>query len=164
MDKIKILFVCLGNICRSPSAETVFRHIVSREGYENKIEIDSSGTIGYHAGEKADARMRTHALARGYNITHIARKFNAAKDFKHFDFIIGMDESNFSDLQSLDSKNEFSHKIKKMVQYSKNPKTKEVPDPYYSGPDGFENVLDILEDACENFFKEIKNEIASKNN
>lgn len=164
MDKVKVLFVCLGNICRSPSAETVFKYIVNREGFENIIEIDSAGTVGYHAGEKADARMRTHALARGYNITHIARKFNAAKDFKYFDYVIGMDDSNYSDLQSLDGKNEFADKIKRIVEYSTNPETKEVPDPYYSGPEGFENVLNILEDACKNLFKEIKNEITSKDN
>jgi protein-tyrosine phosphatase len=164
MDKIKVLFVCLGNICRSPSAESVFKHIVKQNGFENQIEIDSAGTIGYHAGEKADPRMRTHAAARGYNITHIARKFNPQKDFDYFDYIIAMDDSNFTDVSTMDARNEYSNKIKKMIEYSIISDVKEIPDPYYSGPEGFEKVLDLLEDACTNLFEEIKDELASKSN
>lgn len=164
MEKLKVLFVCLGNICRSPSAEVIFAHIVEREGFEKIIHTDSAGTIGYHSGEQADSRMKAHAAARNYHITHTARKFNPAKDFKYFDYIIGMDDVNYTDLQLLDVKNEFSGKLKKIVDYSSDPDTEEVPDPYYSGSDGFEIVLDILEDACENLFKLMKNEINSRNN
>ncbi len=158
MEKIKVLFVCMGNICRSPSAETVFKHFVSKKGLADKFEIDSAGTIGYHEGEKADARMRTHAAARGYNITHIARKFNPSKDFEKFDYIITMDDSNYSDVLATDVKRIFLNKIKKMKDYATDKSVTEIPDPYYGGPSGFEHVLDLLEDTCNNLLNTIQNE------
>lgn len=158
MEKIKVLFVCMGNICRSPSAEIVFKHLVNKKGLADKFEIDSAGTIGYHEGEKADARMRTHAAARGYNITHIARKFNPSKDFERFDYIVTMDDSNYRDVLSFDSSNKYSDKIKKMRDYATDKSISEIPDPYYGGPAGFEHVLDLLEDACNNFLNSIQNE------
>lgn len=158
MEKIKVLFVCMGNICRSPSAEIVFKYFVEQKGLIDNFEIDSAGTIGYHEGERADARMRTHAAARGYNITHIARKFNPSKDFERFDYIITMDDSNYSDVLSSDTKNNYSDKIKKMSDFASDKSVSEIPDPYYGGTEGFEHVLDLLEDTCNNLLSFIQNE------
>ncbi|MBZ0200822.1 MAG: low molecular weight phosphotyrosine protein phosphatase, partial [Ignavibacteriaceae bacterium] len=91
----KILFVCMGNICRSPAAEGVFKALVKQNGLEDFFEVDSAGTIGYHAGEQPDVRMKKHALKRGYNLIHAARKFNPLRDFDYFDYIITMDDENF---------------------------------------------------------------------
>lgn len=155
----KVLFVCLGNICRSPSAEGVMAHLVEKEGLGHNIELDSAGIIGFHAGEKADPRSREHAEKRGIDITSIARQFNPNDDFHEFDYILAMDERNFSDLNNLDKNNEFSHKILMMTDFCRDMEVKEVPDPYYSGTKGFEIVLDILEDACTGLLIKIKEEL-----
>lgn len=155
----KVLFVCLGNICRSPSAEGVMAHLVEKEGLGHKIELDSAGIIGFHAGEKADPRSREHAEKRGIDITSIARQFNPNDDFHEFDYILAMDKRNFTDLNNLDENNEFSHKILMMTDFCRDMKVKEVPDPYYSGTKGFEVVLDILEDACTGLLDKIKEEL-----
>ncbi|MGQ1911452.1 low molecular weight protein-tyrosine-phosphatase [Marinifilum sp. RC60d5] len=156
MTKKKLLFVCLGNICRSPSAEAVMNDYIKKNNLNHKIECDSAGTAAYHTGEKADARMRVHAAKRSYNLTSIARKFDAELDFNEFDLIIGMDPQNIADLETM-AKNEYElNKIKPMINYcSKFRNHNSVPDPYYGGSDGFELVLDILEDACEGLLKEI---------
>ncbi|HUX93999.1 MAG TPA: low molecular weight protein-tyrosine-phosphatase [Ignavibacteriaceae bacterium] len=159
MTKKKILFVCLGNICRSPAAEGIMHGFIKSEGLENQIEVDSAGTMGYHTGEKADPRMRKHASQRGYDLTSLARRFNPEKDFRNFDYIVTMDNQNYEDVISMDRKNEYSSKILKMAQFCKTHKVNEVPDPYYSGSEGFENVLDILEDGCNNLLTKIKDEL-----
>ncbi|MHB1050425.1 MAG: low molecular weight protein-tyrosine-phosphatase [Bacteroidota bacterium] len=151
IQKKKILFVCLGNICRSPAAEGVMKKF--SEG--KAIEIDSAGTAGYHIGELPDSRMRSHAAKRGFPLTHRARQFDSAKDFERFDLILAMDKNNMRDLQSMDRKNQYGHKLKMMTDYSQALKVTEVPDPYYGGPEGFEHVLDILEDACGGLLKEL---------
>jgi len=148
MKKIKILFVCLGNICRSPSAHTIFQKMVDERGVTDKYEIDSAGIIGVHAGEKADARMRKHAAKRDYNITTLSRKFKAREDFDKYDMIIGMDNRNMQDLQKLTIKFDETKKLSKMTDYCEIFKENEIPDPYYGGYEGFEYVLDLLEDAC----------------
>lgn len=150
----KILFVCLGNICRSPAAEGVMRK--KTDGMN--IEIDSAGTAGYHIGELPDPRMRSHALKRGYSLTHHARQFNPEKDFERFDLIIPMDASNLRNLQMMDKKKQYGYKLKMMTDFCTSMKVHEVPDPYYEGPEGFELVLDILEDACDGVLKQLKNE------
>jgi protein-tyrosine phosphatase len=159
MEKKKILFVCLGNICRSPSAEAVFRGLIKREGLEDQIEIDSAGITDYHAGEPADARMQEHAVKRGYNLTSISRPVNPAFDFREFDMIIGMDNQNIRDLERLaDGESDLS-KIFKMTDFCKDCYYDEVPDPYYGGDEGFELVLDLLEKSCTgllNFLKTTK--------
>ncbi len=152
---LKVLFVCMGNICRSPSAEAVMRKFVKRAGLENEIQCDSAGTIAYHEGEQADARMKRHALRRGFRLTSIARRFGE-EDFENFDYIIAMDNENYNDLLSFDYKKRFTNKIFMITDFSSNGKYSEVPDPYYSGPEGFELVLDILEDACIGLLKKIK--------
>ncbi|MCJ8277381.1 MAG: low molecular weight phosphotyrosine protein phosphatase [Bdellovibrionales bacterium] len=154
----KLLFVCLGNICRSPTAEGVMKHLVSQNNLDSEIYIDSCGTSGHHSGENADPRMQTHAQKRGYNLESIARGFNK-RDFQEFDYILTMDESNYSNILKEDPSGEFHDKVIPMVNFCKKVQTTEVPDPYYGGPDGFEEVLDILEDACENLLDKVKGEL-----
>ncbi|MFA5834642.1 MAG: low molecular weight protein-tyrosine-phosphatase [Bacteroidota bacterium] len=152
MKSTKILFVCLGNICRSPAAEGVMKML----GKGLPIEIQSAGTAGYHIGELPDTRMRSHAQKRGYNLTSRAQQFNPAFHFEQFDYIIAMDENNLRDLKSMDRTKQFHHKLSLMSDYSQKMDVTGVPDPYYGGPEGFEHVLDILEDACVGLLKQLK--------
>lgn len=145
----KILFVCLGNICRSPSAEAVFTHKVKEAGLENQYMIDSAGTGGWHVGKPADQRMQKHAEKRGFRLTSLGRQFDPDTDFDEFDLIIAMDDENVNDLKELARNSEDIRKIHKMTDFSKEWRYTEVPDPYYGGEEGFELVLDLLEDACE---------------
>lgn len=156
MERKKILFVCLGNICRSPSAEAVFTGMVEKAGLLEQFEIDSAGTSGWHAGERADRRMQGHAIKRGYNLTSLSRKFNPATDFDHFDMIIGMDNQNIEILKMMARNSDDKAKIFKMTDFSREWNYSEVPDPYYGGEDGFELVLDLLEDACEGLIDKLK--------
>ncbi|PCI23649.1 MAG: phosphotyrosine protein phosphatase [SAR324 cluster bacterium] len=151
----KVLFVCLGNICRSPTAEGVMKALIKQQGLEKQIFCDSAGTIGYHEGNPADARMCRHAQQRGYNLTSISRPVAADVDFRRFDLIIGMDQQNIQDLQALDQAGLFSDKIVKMTDYCRNLNVDAVPDPYYGGEQGFENVIDIIEDACNGLLAEL---------
>lgn len=153
----KILFVCLGNICRSPSAEAVMKAFVEREGLQEQIFIDSAGTSGWHIGQAADARMQKHAALRDYNLTSRARQFDPDSDFDTFDYIIAMDYENMHDLRSMDKQNRYKDKLHMMTQFNSKISADIVPDPYYSGEEGFENVLDILEDACQGLLEEIQN-------
>jgi protein-tyrosine phosphatase len=154
--KKRILFVCLGNICRSPSAEAVFKAQVARAGLSRDFEIDSAGTGPWHAGKPADRRMQQHAMKRGYDLTSIARQFNPSVDFDHFDMIIAMDDENVRDLRQLARDEQDLLKISKMTEFSKIYNYKFVPDPYYGGEDGFELVLDLLEDASEGLIEKLK--------
>ena len=151
----RILFVCLVNICRSPCAECIMQYFVKQRGLENEFECDSAGTIDYHQGDPADLRMREHASLRGYELNSIARKF-ILQDFENFDWIITMDENNYSQICLLDKNNIFTHKIRRMTDFCEGTKISSVPDPYYGGSQGFENVIDILEDACRGFLKYLK--------
>ena len=156
MEKKKILFVCLGNICRSPSAEAVFNGVIKKEGIADQFEVDSAGTSGWHAGEPADRRMQSHAVKRGYDLTSISRKFNPHSDFDHFDMIIGMDDSNIENLKRMARTTNDLKKIYKMTDFGQEFNYDEVPDPYYGGSEGFELVLDLLEDANKGFLEAIK--------
>lgn len=158
----KILFVCMGNICRSPAAEGIFKKYIENEKLESKIYVESAGTIDYHTGELPDDRMRRHGLTRGYTFDSRARQFDPDKDFDEFDLIITMDNDNYSNIRVLDNKNVYSHKINKMADYISNKNITEVPDPYYSGTDGFEFVLDILEDGTKNLLTKIKEDLAGE--
>ena len=156
MGKQKVLFVCLGNICRSPSAEALFTGIVKNHGGKALFEIDSAGTYAYHEGEPADARMQRHALIRGYDLTSISRPFKPDADWDRFDYIIAMDRSNMRDLEKMARDKNDLTKLHLMMSFSENSFYQEVPDPYYGGDNGFELVLDLLEDAGEGLFKYLK--------
>jgi len=161
--KKKILFVCMGNICRSPAAEGIAKKLVEEKGFDYKIEIDSAGTLDYHAGESPDERMIRHASKRGYLLDSHARQFDSKKDFEYFDYIVTMDDDNFSEITSLDKNNKYSNKVFKMVSFGSKLKVDEVPDPYYTGSDGFEYVLDILEDSIEGLLKKVEDDIRREN-
>ena len=155
----KILFVCMGNICRSPAAEGIAKKLAEKRGLDGTIEIDSAGTLDYHTGESPDERMIRHASKRGYRLDSQARQFNSKKDFEYFDYIVTMDDDNFSEITSLDKNNKYSDKVFKMVSFGSKLKVDEVPDPYYTGRDGFEYVLDILEDSIEGLLKKVEDDI-----
>lgn len=140
-----ILCVCLGNICRSPAAEGVFRKLVTDAGRAGEFEIDSAGTHGYHVGHPPDGRMVEAARARGYLLESTARRL-VPDDFHRFDWIVTMDEDNFDAARALNSGG--AARLVRMVDYCEREVVPEVPDPYYGGAAGFERVLDILEDAC----------------
>ena len=154
--KIRILFVCLGNICRSPAAEGIMKKFVDKNELQDIIEVDSAGTSGWHEGDLPDERMRVHGDARGYNFSSKARKFRKS-DFDLFDYISVMDDSNYNIVKSLANSNEQVKKIKMMTDFLvQNPHHNYIPDPYYGGSSGFELVLDLLEDASEGFLQAIK--------
>lgn len=155
IQPIRILFVCLGNICRSPAADGIMRRLVEAEGLESIITIDSAGTYGGHAGSLPDQRMTQHARKRGYNLTHRSRKVTH-RDFDDFDLLIGMDDNNVRDLNHLASTIDEVDKIRRMTDFCTKIEANYVPDPYYEGAEGFENVLDILEDACKGLLNALK--------
>lgn len=147
-NKKRILFVCLGNICRSSSAEGIMRKLVKDAGRESEFVIDSAGILSYHQGELPDSRMRAHASRRGYNLVHRSRPV-CTDDFFDFDLIIGMDDRNVDDLKERAPLPEACRKIRRMTDYcTRFTHVDYVPDPYYGGAEGFEHVLDLLEDAC----------------
>lgn len=145
--KYKILFVCLGNICRSAAAEEVMRTLVRRAGREADFEIDSAGLIDYHEGELPDARMRAHARRRGYVLSHRSRPVRQ-EDFARFDWLLAMDESNVAGLTRMARTECEQGKIVRLADYLTRYDAAAIPDPYYGGPEDFEQVLDLLEDAC----------------
>lgn len=158
----RILFVCLGNICRSSSAEEVMRTFVKQAGAEREIEVDSAGILSYHRGELPDSRMRMHAARRGYKLTHRSRPV-CTDDFYHFDLIVGMDDRNIQDLKELAPDVESEKKICRMTDFCRVKMVDYVPDPYYGGAQGFENVLDILEDACAGLLESLATSSAPDN-
>lgn len=154
--KKSVLFVCLGNICRSPAAEGIFTALVEKAGKSSDYKIDSAGTSGHHDGENADPRMMKAARKRGLELTSISRKF-IKKDFKEFNYIIAMDNSNLSNMAALANSDGDHQKLLRMMDFSSKA-LEGVPDPYWSGDDGFEEVLDLLEEACQNLLDKIENE------
>eukprot|EP00798_Chlamydomonas_sp_ICE-L_P022263 gene22263-29335_t len=178
-DKVGVLFVCLGNICRSPTAEAQFRAVVERHGLSNKFDIDSSGTGGgnpnwylegsysYHEGDAADYRMTATAKKRGVYLTSRSRPLNPL-DLSRFDYILGMDRNNMAAMQvasdywlSKDSKSvplNYQDRLLEMWTFCRKQKAGSIPDPYYGGEEGFEKVLDLLDDACEGLLEHIREE------
>ena len=147
-----VLFVCMGNICRSPTAEGVFRKLVFEAGRDADFEVDSAGTIGYHQGEQADPRMRAAASGRGYELASRARRIELL-DFDRFDLIVTMDEDNYRDVEALNPGSKA--RVVRMIDYCEEHQVSEVPDPYYGGESGFHQVIDILEDSCENLLRRL---------
>jgi protein-tyrosine phosphatase len=151
----RVLFVCMGNICRSPAAEIIFRKLVDDAGLTDQFEIDSAGTISYHAGSPPDRRMADTLRRRGYAISGEARQVRAA-DLTRFDWIITMDETNLDEVRHLDSTGTQLEKIVPMVRFASAHDDLRVPDPYYGGQHGFEHVANLLEDACDGFLRFLK--------
>ncbi len=151
MNKTKILFVCMGNICRSPTAEGVFRQLASGHLDLAELEIDSCGTIGYHVGEPPDSRAQAAALKRGYDLSMIRARKLVQEDLDNFDWIIAMDQENLANIQALDSDNRFTDKIKLFLDFTESSQGQAVPDPYYGGAKGFDQVIDLIEEASEGF-------------
>jgi len=148
MAQVKILFVCMGNICRSPAAECVFRKRAENRGLGTLVDVDSAGTIGYHAGDPPDARMAEAGRKRGYLISGTARQVTA-KDLETFDLIIALDMANLKDLHRLDRDGRARNKIHLFMDFHPKPPYREVPDPYYGGHEGFHKVLDLVESASD---------------
>nr|VFK52254.1 MAG: protein-tyrosine phosphatase [Candidatus Kentron sp. TUN]VFK52453.1 MAG: protein-tyrosine phosphatase [Candidatus Kentron sp. TUN] len=155
----KILFVCWGNICRSKAAQGIMTTIIERNDLGNRIVCDSAGVIDVNVGSPPDSRMQRHARQRGYALSGVARQFDSSIDFEEFDYIVTMDEENHADIRALSYLTpEYLSKLHKMVSFCRKTDAKEVPDPYYGGEDGFERVLDILEDACSGFLEDLMEE------
>lgn len=155
MSKTRILFVCLGNICRSPMAEGAFRHLVRSEGLEHLVEIDSAGTGAWHAGEAPDSRARQTARMRGIDISGLRARQVEREDFERFDLLLAMDMENHMQLTHLAPPHR-KHKIRLFLEYAPQQPEREVPDPYYGGPDGFEQVLDLVQAASRGLLAEIR--------
>jgi protein-tyrosine phosphatase len=153
----KLLFVCLGNICRSPAAENLMNHLIEQADLSGQITCDSAGTSSYHIGSPPDRRMTAAAVKRGIAMKGRARQFQAA-DFEKFDLILAMDKENYLDILALDSQQKYGDKVKLMCDFATRHQVKEVPDPYYGGREGFEKVIDLLLDACEGLLEYVKKE------
>lgn len=148
MENMNILFVCMGNICRSPTAEGVMRKLVANAGLDRRIQVDSAGTHGYHAGEPPDPRALTAAKRRGYDLSDLRARELQAADFERFDLLLAMDFNNLDRLQTL-CPPQFQSKVGMLMGYARQYKAPIVPDPYYRGTAEFNRVLDYVEDACE---------------
>lgn len=155
----RVLFVCMGNICRSPTAEGVLRQFVRQNNLGDKVEVDSAGTHGYHVGEAPDSRTQRAAAVRGYNLSQLRARKVARQDLDYFDLVLAMDKNNLDNLQRLASP-EQQEKIKLFMDFSKNFDDNEVPDPYYGLGHGFDLVLDMVEDAAQGLIEDIKDKLA----
>ena len=152
----KLLFVCLGNICRSPSAENIMNHLIEQAGLSNEILCDSAGTSSYHIGSPPDRRMSAAASAKlGIKLLGQARQLQKL-DFQDFDMILAMDQENYDNILALDSTGQYHHKVYLMCGFCSRHTLKEVPDPYYGGVEGFNQVIDLLVDACEGLLQHVR--------
>jgi protein-tyrosine phosphatase len=157
-NPLKICFVCLGNICRSPTAEGIFQHLVNERGLQSFFYIDSAGTSAYHIGEPANSKSRDVARKHGVELQSRARRFTSS-DLEEFDLILAMDHENLRNIQQLDSRNQFGQKIKLMRDFDPTPGDGSVPDPYYGGIDGFQHVFDVVKRSCESLLDELEENI-----
>ena len=151
----RLLFVCLGNICRSPSAENIMNYLIEKRGLGDRVTCDSAGTASYHVGSAPDRRMSVAAKRMGITLMGSARQFTAT-DFENFDLILAMDQSNYRDILSLDLSQQYAPKVKLMCDYCRTHSDREVPDPYYGGESGFDYVIGLLTDACEGLLESVK--------
>jgi len=154
-NSIKVLFVCMGNICRSPSAEGVFRKLVDNLELQADIEIDSAGTHSYHVGEPPDQRAQATALSRDIDLSDLRGRKFIPEDFKKFDYVLAMDQSNYQDMQAQNPGNGKAQ-LSLFLEFSRKHSEKEVPDPYYGGNQGFENVFNMIQDASEGLLQHIR--------
>jgi protein-tyrosine phosphatase len=152
---VRILFVCLGNICRSPTAEVVFRVLASRDAPDIVLEIDSAGTAGYHVGEQPDRRTRQAAARRGYDLSALRARMVEPDDFEHFDLILAMDRENLSALERF-APPQARERLRLFLEFAPDAGVSEVPDPYYGGPNGFEDVLDLIEAASRGLIEHLR--------
>jgi protein-tyrosine phosphatase len=153
--KVKVLFVCMGNICRSPTAHGVFEHLVKQENLSHEIEIDSAGTHAYHVGEQPDSRARDTAEKRGIQLEHLRARKVKDDDFAYYDYILAMDTDNLANLQK-NCPPEYQNKISLFLDFAPHHPLDEVPDPYYGGKKGFENVFDMVDAASRGLLDTIK--------
>jgi protein-tyrosine phosphatase len=159
----KVLMVCMGNICRSPTAEAVLRQRLERAGLGRRIGVDSAGTHGGHAGDAPDPRAQRHAGRRGYDLSRLRARALRAEDFARFQLLLAMDEDNLATLQRL--RPPAGGEIGLLMPYARRPGLpREVPDPYYSGPEGFEQVLDLIEAACDGLLAHLQAELGNFRN
>ena len=155
MEKIKVLFVCMGNICRSPTAEGVFAKLIKEQGLDDYFAIDSAGTHAYHVGNAPDLRSQAAALERGIDLSNLRGRKVINGDFEDFDFLLAMDDENYSILISA-CPEQYKTKIKYFLDYAPHLNERQVPDPYYGGAYGFERVLDMIEEASAGFLKTLQ--------
>jgi len=155
---VKVLFVCMGNICRSPTAEGVFRHFVQQASLQHQIEADSAGTHDYHIGHPPDQRAQAAALQRGYDLSPLRARQVSREDFRVFDYVLAMDRENLRVLQRLRPPQVDRNPLL-FLEFSSAGKVEDVPDPYYGGPQGFEHVLDLVEDAAQGLLRHIRKEL-----
>ncbi|MBE9031072.1 low molecular weight phosphotyrosine protein phosphatase [filamentous cyanobacterium LEGE 11480] len=151
----RLLFVCLGNICRSPSAENIMNHLVQQRGLSQQVQCDSAGTSSYHIGSSPDRRMSAAAQRKlGFPLVGAARQFEAT-DFEQFDLILAMDQDNYAQMSQLDRQGKYTERLKLMCEFCREHTLRSVPDPYYGGEDGFNFVIDLLVDACNGLLDEL---------
>jgi protein-tyrosine phosphatase len=151
----RVLVVCMGNICRSPAGENILRHTLERRGLGDRVEVDSAGTIGYHEGDPPDARMRRSLRARGYPDGGRARQVRA-RDLETFDLVLCADHANLRDVRALSKDPVLLAKVRLLCDYHPEPPAdRSVPDPYYGGPQGFEDVIDLIEGCCDGVIREL---------
>ncbi|MEE9328236.1 MAG: low molecular weight protein-tyrosine-phosphatase [Cocleimonas sp.] len=155
MKKTKVLFVCMGNICRSPTAEGVFASLLKEQGVRKQVDIDSAGTHAYHDNEAPDLRAQKAAKDRGVNLSSIRARKVIFADFEDFDYVLAMDDDNHAILME-SCPEQYQHKIKYFLEYAPHVGTREVPDPYYGGGYGFDRVLDMVEEASVGFLNSLK--------
>ena len=161
MNKTSVVFCCMGNICRSPTAEAVFRAHVMKAGLEHNILIDSAGTHDYHIGEPPDRRAQHAALQRGYGMSMLRGRQIETGDFERFDYVLAMDRDNLAILQRLRPHGAESH-LGLFLEFARHSKAREVPDPYYGGAEGFERVLDMIEDASAGLLEHIQEHLEAR--
>ena len=158
MTPFKVLFVCMGNICRSPAGENIFRKLVVESGRDGRVTCDSAGTINYHAGKGPDPRMRATLEGRGIPVTGRARQFTP-RDFAAFDLIVTMDDANLANVLALAADDADRTKVRRLVEFCEEHEEREVPDPYYGGDTGFELVADLLDDGCRGLLGHVASRI-----
>ena len=161
-EKVAILMVCMGNICRSPTAEAVLRHKLVQRGLADHVRVDSAGTHAWHTGEAPDHRSRNHAARRGYDLTGLRARLVQASDFERFDLLLAMDDGNLANLVAA-CPAAHHPKLRLLMEFAPKGWAREVPDPYGSGPEGFEQVLDLVESACEGLLPHLRQLKAAKN-